>query len=363
MLTEVVAGQDTDQLLIEKNLYVASLTSHPEAVDPIMDGMRTITARMQPGVPLSQADRTGLERVYEQLAYYLINHDQVRSFTRESLDHQVDAYLSSKYGSEKTLRSSFRDTMMVLAASAVVYVLGFVASFAFSFSNPFLIGIMPAIITLYLGVAWLFISSLKNFTPALQAAYAWISFGLLALGVGAALWVPYSTFEDVYYLPAFRNGIALICIATTFMVTYVGMRKFAQAVKVNNVATFWPLALLLTVACATGVTFLPHGDVPEADYLDPSLAAYAIILVLGTFISILAFQIMDRLTAVYARAMGWFAAGYLWATIMTIPVIAIILKTGLGFGPKILGLGCVFAVAGPMLLISGYKFKRSSGQS
>lgn len=70
---------------LEIVLYVASLVSNPPEVDIILDKVRLVTARLQPGQALSADDRQTLAQVYAQLEDYLLHSDRLRVFTLEGL--------------------------------------------------------------------------------------------------------------------------------------------------------------------------------------------------------------------------------------------------------------------------------------
>ena len=72
-------------LELEIVLYVASLVSNPTEIDLILDKVRLITARLQPGQTLSPKDQQTLVQVYTQLEDYLLHKDTLRVFTLDNL--------------------------------------------------------------------------------------------------------------------------------------------------------------------------------------------------------------------------------------------------------------------------------------
>lgn len=83
---------------------MASLASNPKDIDPLLDDVRHITARLQPGEVLSAPDQAALLKVYVQLEDYLTTREPIRTFTREDLRKrlhgdmraQIESYMNRK---------------------------------------------------------------------------------------------------------------------------------------------------------------------------------------------------------------------------------------------------------------------------
>jgi hypothetical protein len=69
--------------------YVGGLASNFQAIDPILDVVREISARQQPGESLSPQDEAALEQVYIKLEHYLVTTESLRKFTQQSLRQKV----------------------------------------------------------------------------------------------------------------------------------------------------------------------------------------------------------------------------------------------------------------------------------
>jgi hypothetical protein len=82
--------------------YVASLASDPTAIDPILDPMRELTSRIQPGQPLSQADQTTLAGVCQRLQIYLVEKDPLRSFDKAALQQKISQKFPKPDAAEAT---------------------------------------------------------------------------------------------------------------------------------------------------------------------------------------------------------------------------------------------------------------------
>ncbi len=69
---------------IDSIMYLATLVSNTQAIDPILDRLRTITAKKNPENFTTQ-DRQELLAVYRQLEDYLVTSDPIRTYSRQEL--------------------------------------------------------------------------------------------------------------------------------------------------------------------------------------------------------------------------------------------------------------------------------------
>jgi hypothetical protein len=101
LLTVVYApelGGDTRALASDKDyidsiISVANLASRMDQIDPILNGLRQVTARHGSGGALTESEKQRLMVVYGQLEDYLGNGDPLRRFSREQLhDHVTPAF-------------------------------------------------------------------------------------------------------------------------------------------------------------------------------------------------------------------------------------------------------------------------------
>jgi hypothetical protein len=70
-------------------IYAANLVSDPRNIDPILDRLRTITARMGAQTTVSATDQEVLRQIYLTIEQYLIERETVRVFTRDSLRQTI----------------------------------------------------------------------------------------------------------------------------------------------------------------------------------------------------------------------------------------------------------------------------------
>ncbi|HSW98303.1 MAG TPA: hypothetical protein VLF71_00530 [Candidatus Saccharimonadales bacterium] len=82
--------------------YVAGMASNPRTIDPVLDKVRTISAELTPGKPLTAGEEDALRAVYLQLEQHLVAGDPLRSFTKESLRSTVGRHFGLEAGSSAT---------------------------------------------------------------------------------------------------------------------------------------------------------------------------------------------------------------------------------------------------------------------
>ncbi len=84
----------TSQQELEVVLYMSNLVSRPTDIDLILDRVRDITSRLEPGQAPSVDDRKVLQKVYEELEEYLLNQDPLRVFTQEELRKRISKHFN-----------------------------------------------------------------------------------------------------------------------------------------------------------------------------------------------------------------------------------------------------------------------------
>lgn len=82
-LAIAIVDEDESRAFLESLVKVAKLASEPQKVVPMLDGLRHVTATLQPGKPLSEEQRTELAAVYLKLESYLMWDDPLRTFSRQ----------------------------------------------------------------------------------------------------------------------------------------------------------------------------------------------------------------------------------------------------------------------------------------
>lgn len=95
-----LTGRGTDQsnlsdasTVVSMVIATAGLASNTAAVDPYLDTVRSITARLVPGEQPSRSDEDKLLDVYEHLEAYLITQDPLRHFSKTELRRRLSPAL------------------------------------------------------------------------------------------------------------------------------------------------------------------------------------------------------------------------------------------------------------------------------
>jgi hypothetical protein len=75
-------------------VYTVGMASDVSKIDKYLDGMRTITARHQPGDQLSEAEQSTLYSIYLNIENHLVNDEPLRTFSSDSLRQEVEQYFA-----------------------------------------------------------------------------------------------------------------------------------------------------------------------------------------------------------------------------------------------------------------------------
>jgi|GEM_PF-985040 len=75
----------TDAEYTDAITYAASLSSHPNDIDFILDDLRLVTSNLTADQALSPDDKRRLINVYLKVELYLLYHDPMRNFSREEI--------------------------------------------------------------------------------------------------------------------------------------------------------------------------------------------------------------------------------------------------------------------------------------
>lgn len=74
---------------LEVITYLASLASSPQDIEPILEDLRELTAKAEPGKPLTQSAQMILARMYTELETHLVEKERLRQFSRESVRARI----------------------------------------------------------------------------------------------------------------------------------------------------------------------------------------------------------------------------------------------------------------------------------
>lgn len=81
------------QTVVDMITSTAGLASNSQAIDPLLDDMRAITAKLKPGEQPSSTDAQSIVSVYLKLEKYLTKNEPLRTFTQQELRARLDPKL------------------------------------------------------------------------------------------------------------------------------------------------------------------------------------------------------------------------------------------------------------------------------
>lgn len=79
--------------VIDMVVSTAALVSNSRDVDPLLDKLRMVTVKLNPGEQPSVEDRTELVKTYLNIEDYLVNREPIRHYTRQELRRRLDPAL------------------------------------------------------------------------------------------------------------------------------------------------------------------------------------------------------------------------------------------------------------------------------
>lgn len=82
--------------IIDTVTYAAGLASNSQDIDPLLDKLRAITAKLTPGEQPSDAETKSLVDVYLKLEQYLLTREAIRNYTRKEIRSQLDPSLQKQ---------------------------------------------------------------------------------------------------------------------------------------------------------------------------------------------------------------------------------------------------------------------------
>lgn len=96
------AGSTEPRTVIDMVIYAAGLVSNSQEIDPLLDDVRAVTAKLKPGASPSPSDTKQLVGVYLKLEQYLMNKEAIRTFTQHELRQHLTPELQKLvHASEK----------------------------------------------------------------------------------------------------------------------------------------------------------------------------------------------------------------------------------------------------------------------
>lgn len=294
-----------DQELINRITYLSSLASVIKDIDPMMDTLRSITSRWQAAQPLQSGDRSALQKLESDLKKYLLTKDPVRSFTPQSLERQL-----AKRG-HAGISPITRAFVILLGALGLITFLPYILPWEISQETRNYLSSELYLTTITGGIAWFYLSAVRNFKTQVRKAFAYITIGIAFLTVNFLQFIFILSFDLFEIYPWLRHGGVTLLPALFYIFLYAGIRKYALLLGIRSRLASLRWAGLCAIALAAVSMLAPHSSVRNELHFDFFYSWLAGTVVMAFFVAGLSYKIKQSVTAAYARSMRWFNI-YAW---------------------------------------------------
>ena len=347
------------QSQVDRIVYLASLASDKNSIDPMLDTLRMITSKQQAGEASNEDDKARLTSLEGELKGFLINQDPLRSFTSESLEERLQDNDKHLTGPDKNKQTFW----FVLIASFLTLATAFLLLPAsLSLQSRAILAVPPYLTVITIGVTWFYLSSLKNFKPGLRRAFILLSCSWIMMSIVQLHYAVILQFDLLRY-PLFKFAGLTIFVSLWMMFAYLGLRKYAGLLGLRNRLTSWKWIGGSVVALVLLVLLAPHpSSIPDEAFFRLAMACVVPTIPLGIFSSLLAFDIKRHVTPAYAKSMT-ILAWYL--SIVTVNcIIGITMLFFIGVLSALVLAAIVSSGAIPQIisLYTGYLFKKNTSK-
>jgi|GEM_PF-2164184 len=371
-------------------MYAACLVSSPQAIDPTMDTVREITARMGPNGLLSQENVQELAGVYFKIENYLTHDEPLRAYTTEDIRKKISRkfHISENNMVEywRNAAQNFTQLLQEQPVSEVAIeharqlqklerliiggslVIGAACLFLPAQScepllwcNNFDMGLSVGAGLLLFGGAYLFMKGLGGFKTKFKVTYRLLCTAMVLFALAQSQQAIYTQL-GLWGSPFVSHGGTVIGFVPGVVLFYLSIYLFARLLKVKTfVTSVWAMlatAVTLIVACLA----IPHfpsplppevlrAGLPPVLFLD-TLLAYAALMVLA---------IKKVAAPAYTPALAWLFLGLaqMALSLLVYTVIQVFFASNadnvfLSYG----GVSALFAVGGILLIRSGVAFNQ-----
>lgn len=344
--------------VLDEVMYLASLATHPDELEPLMNTVRLITARLKTQHQPSPQDERELARVRSQLNDYLLSKEPVRIFTPESLQLSIREHFA---------KQDHRPAWQLAVIIAATILAGFGCMLLpipdqntkGALTSSIVIGVISA------GAVFFFLSSLSVFKAGVRQAYHFIVAGVISTSL-AQLVQPIINLVSSNTLDANNIKIGILIDVTIFILpgaalTYSGVRKYASKMGITGRLT--SARLLMGLLLGIGIVSALLGFTVINDrWLGPSQVIQGCVMVMAILSAGIMRQIVSKTAFAYSRAsralfvsllVNGITALYIYGFI---PVYFIHSTSAVGFIPT----SVMLLVAAIFCLRAGYYFAKAS---
>lgn len=295
--------------VIERIVYLASLVSEPHSVQSTLDKLRTITANSAQSSP---EGTKALRSIEAELEDYLIHKEQLRSFTPESLQQNIERHFATNNPAMTIRRSVVKQIAMTVAACVGItislsglQILQGQVIFAFF------------IFALFVGLAWLLQSYKKELVSQLHGSLNYLIMATAGNGLFALNFPVIAANDYLNHLPLLQHGGFLVGAIPVYALFYLAFYSYATHVGTQIPVVLRPkAATTIAVALSVGVALLPHPvAVSHEIYFDIAVIGFAVSVYFSAIAAIIGFMSIPKTTELYNRSTFFLAISLVLQTI------------------------------------------------
>lgn len=363
--------QSSSSILLPSNvstldaaLYLTSLVSNKEKIEPIIARIDAITKRPGFTKELTHEDNDALRFICWQLATYLVSEEKVRVFTLDDLERRIEQRFAPVSETRKV-------QVTLLIVFVVTALSGF---FAIQINPPMPLSttsrleysallVIPTMFSvLSLGAAWFFYTATRYFRANLKLAYRLIVAAVALLGI-AHLQFPFLAYTQNLRGPWVSDGAIGFIYVSIHILLLVGALVFARIFTITSRFASWPLLMSAALVGVLAVTLAPHSPPIWGELLfDVAISMFVIGVVASLAAALVFYSLARKINELYQLPMRWLGHANL---LLGLSVAQILLVRFLfGFSNFWTDYGLIFIphlLASAAFLRAGYIFNKASG--
>jgi hypothetical protein len=212
---------------------------------------------------------------------------------------------------------------------------------------------------IHIGIAWFFLSGLRNFTAGMRRAYRLIVIGTIITGFGTIQFPLIQAFNLSTASPFFTYGglIGIFTIASVFL--YAGPRVFAMRLGLKSRLTDLRLIIAASVFIAIAAILIGYLlQRPRIIFFDIRFTAGVLIALYCIPGALLAWRISERATKQYQRGLQWYSACLVCIALAAIVNVSFFLTGDDPAQTAPFSFLAIFVVTELLMLQAGYELRK-----
>ncbi len=349
---------DKQQPLVSNIVYLTSLVSDIQQIDPWLDDLRMITSQSSTsGTQLSPKDEQTLLDLQARLKDYLAHKDPFRRIDPDILEQKMYENLQ---GSRRfrQLRMSVGIIIGLAVSSAIgVALLGRLGGMVLLPQLPYLTGFG----VLCLGAVFLIAQAARTFNQQLREVYYLLCAAVVLVAVLTIQFAFYGVLGDSWWMKTWAFTALYAGIGTFF---YLMFRTLAIQLQVNSIFLRKKTVVAIIVATAGISLVLPHAttELPELVY---RLSIFGLLLLLAFSVSsiLLGRKVIHNVSVLYAKAIWCLIIAAAAGAVDGCNLLAIrLVWLSTSHAPMLFSVGSMLlaATVGGLLLYASYVFNKTS---